>query len=109
MENCKKIKIKREVVDLTKDGIDEDVTQYLALGPNFSETPTRIPYGDYITTTEAMCRTIQMEIGNHEEKRPELEIEIANLREQVRKTLTRWIKSRPKSNLTMSERRGRKK
>ncbi len=37
-------KLKHEVFDLTKDGIDEDVKAYLQLGPDFSEVPRKLPY-----------------------------------------------------------------
>ena len=35
-EKMRKEKIKNEVIDLTKNGIDDDVKKYLALGPVFS-------------------------------------------------------------------------
>ncbi len=43
-ERIRKEKIQKEVIDLTKDGIDDDVKKYLSLGPDFCEAPTRVPY-----------------------------------------------------------------
>jgi len=34
-ERVKKVKIQKEVIDLTEKGIDEDVKKYLSLGPDF--------------------------------------------------------------------------
>ena len=39
-ERMKREKIQKEIIDLTKDGIDEDVKKYLSLGPDFCEAPT---------------------------------------------------------------------
>ena len=38
-ERTKKEKIKNEVIDLTKDGIHDDVKRYLSLGPGFVKLP----------------------------------------------------------------------
>lgn len=35
---------KVEVVDLTKQGIGDEIKSYLSLGPDFCEAPTRVPY-----------------------------------------------------------------
>ena len=40
----KKEKIKKEIVDLTKEGLDDYVKQYLSLGPDFCESPRGVPY-----------------------------------------------------------------
>ena len=60
-ERIKKEKIKDEVIDLTVDGTDEDVKQYLSLGPDFCETPRRVPYETIITETEKICSVIRKE------------------------------------------------
>jgi len=60
-ERTRQTKITHEVIDLTKDGIDEDVKAYLKLGPNFSETPKVLPYERIIIETEKMCKIIEKE------------------------------------------------
>jgi hypothetical protein len=60
-EKMRKEKIKNEVIDLTKNGIDDDVKKYLALGPDFSEAPTRVPYERIISEREKMCSVIEKE------------------------------------------------
>ena len=54
-------KLKYEIVDLTKDGVDEDIKEYLKLGLDFSETPRKIPWEKVIIETEKMCKTIEDE------------------------------------------------
>ena len=44
----KQDKIKNEVFDLTKNGIDGDIKKNLALGPDFCETPKNVPYENII-------------------------------------------------------------
>ena len=104
-------KIKHEVVDLTKNGIDDDVREYLKLGPDFSETPRTMPYEKIIIETEYMCKTIEREIETVEEadKKHELEKEIHTLREKVKKNLMRYRNKKITPNLTKQERIGRKK
>lgn len=81
-------KIQHEVIDLTKDGIDDDVKAYLRLGPNFSETPKFIPYEKLIIETEKMCKTIENEMENADATgKYELEREVHTLREKVKKLL----------------------
>ena len=60
-EEMQSKKIKVDVVDLTKDGIDPDVKKYLSLGPDFCESPTRAPYERMICETEKMCSYIRKE------------------------------------------------
>ena len=57
-QKMKKDKIKVEVVDLTKQGIDDEIKSYLSLGPDFCEAPTRVPYEKIIAETEKMCSVI---------------------------------------------------
>ena len=103
-------KIQQEVIDLTKDGIDEDVKAYLRLGPDFSETPKSIPYEKLIIETEKMCKTIEAEMEDADAtRRYELEREIHTLREKVKKLLLKAKDKKIKSNLTEQERKGRKK
>ena len=54
-------KLKYEVFDLTKDGVDEDIKEYLKLGPDFSEAPRKIPWKKVIIETERMRKTIEVE------------------------------------------------
>ena len=102
-------KIQHEVIDLTKDGISENMKTYLKLGPDFSETPKTIPYEKMIIETEKMCQVIE---GETESATPEeaynLEREAHTLREKVKKLLIRSRRQPIKPNLTEEERDGRK-
>ena len=102
-------KIKYEVFDITKDGIDEDVKAYLKLGPDFSETPRRLPYEKIIIETEKMCKVIEEEKEKKPEQANELEFELHKLREKVKKLLTKSKRKKIKSNLTEQEIIGKKK
>jgi hypothetical protein len=103
-------KIKHDVKDLTKDGIDEDVKAYLRLRPDFSETPKSLPYEKIIIETEKMCKTIEKEIEEANPTRKyELEKEIHTLREKVKKLLSTSRHKKIPSNLTKQEREGKKK
>jgi hypothetical protein len=103
-------KIQKEVYDLTKDGISDNVKAYLSLGPDFSETPNKIPYEKIIIETERMCKVIESEKENEEDRQKAsgLEREIHNLREQVKKILTQHKQKKIKSNLTSQEYNGKK-
>ena len=105
----RKNKLKYEVFDLTRDGIDEDIKEYLKLGPDFSETPGRLPYEKIIVETEKMCQIIEQEKEPNPEKAPELEREIHRLRESVKHLLKKRMDKKIKSNLTQQEEMGRKK
>ena len=83
-ERMKKEKIKKEVVDLTKNGIDNDIKQYLSLGPDFCETPRRVPYETIITETEKICSMIRKEGERKETGDDIIEREVSELREDVR-------------------------
>ena len=108
--NTTQTKIQHEVVDLTKDGIDEDIKAYLRLGPDFSETPKQIPYEKIIIETEKMCKTIEEEMTDTEPREKfQLEKEIHTLREKVKKMLSKARHQKIQSNLTEQERNGRKK
>ena len=113
-ENTEKKKLQHQVYDLTKDGIDDEVKAYLTLGPDFCETPRRLPYEKVVIETEAMCKTILDEINHVDreaepEKPQELEREAHVLRERVKQLLKKQGKKKIKSNLTREEERGRKK
>ena len=60
-------KLQHEVHDMT-----EDVREYLKLGPDFCETPRRIPYEKIIIETEKMCKVIEDEIETKPEEAEEL-------------------------------------
>ena len=103
--NRQHTKIKHGVVDLTKDGIDDDVKAYLRLGPDFSETPKRLPYEKVIIETEKMCKVIEAEMEEAgTTQKHELERETHTIREKVKKLLTRSKDIKIKSNLTEQER-----
>ena len=80
-------KLQHEVHDLTREGIDEDVKAYLKLGPDFCETPRRLPYEKIIVETERMCKVIEDEIESKPEEAEELQRESHRLREKVKKVL----------------------
>ena len=102
-------KLKHEVFDLTKDGIDDDVKAYLQLGPDFSEVPRKLPYEKIIIETEKMCKTIDEEKEMKPDQAPELEREAHRLREKVKQLLRKQKKKKIKSNITRQEELGRKK
>ena len=102
-------KLRHEVYDLTKDGVDDDVKAYLKLGPDFCETPSRIPYEKIVIETEKMCKTIEDEIESKPEERDELLRESHRLREEVKKVLRKQREKKIKSNLTHQEASGKKK
>ena len=102
-------KLKHEVYDLTKDGLDEDVKSYLKLGPDFSEAPKTLPYEKIITETERMCKIIEEEKEAKPRQAPELERETHRLREEVKHLLRKHKKKKIKSNLTHEETIGRTK
>ena len=108
-EENKKTKIKYEIFDLTKDGIDEDIKAYLKLGPDFSETPQRIPYEKVVIETEKMCKIIELEIQEKPDQTHELEKEVHRLREKVKKLLMKSKDRKLESNLTRQEQIGKKK
>ena len=101
--------IKTEVVDLTIDGIDADVKEYLALGPDFSEAPTKVPYEQLICETEKMCSIIEKEGREQKKNENEIERENRELREDVKKILENSMKQKVKSNLTSTELKGKHK
>ena len=102
-------KLQHEVHDLTREGIDKDVKAYLKLGPDFCETPRRLPYEKIIVETERMCKVIEDEIESKPEEAEELQRESHRLREKVKKVLRKQGKKKIISNLTHQERRGKKK
>ena len=97
-------------MDLTNDGIDEDVKEYLKLGTDFSETPKKMPYERIITETEYMCKIIEQEVEKAEQmEKHKLEKEIHILKEKVKKVLLIAKNTKIKSNLTRQEQIGRRK
>ena len=108
-QNPTQRKLKHEVYDLSKDGIDEDVKAYLKLGPDFCESPRRIPYEKIIIETERMCKVIEDEIEAKPDEAADLQGEAHRLREKVKQVLRTQRKKKVKSNMTHQERRGRKK
>lgn len=108
-QKMKRDKIKVEVVDLTKQGIDEDIKNYLALGPDFCEAPTKIPYEKIIAETEKMCSTIKEEGKKKKVNENEVDREIDELREEVKEILRKTKDKNYTTNLTKEEMRGKKK
>ena len=108
-ERIMKEKIQKEVIDLTKDGIDDDVKKYLSLGPDFCEAPTRVPYEQFVAETEKMCSMIKKEGEIKEIAEEIIEREVSEVREDVKSILEKAKCKRYKSNLTQEERNGKKK
>jgi hypothetical protein len=108
-KRMKKEKIKNEVIDLTKDGIDNDIKSYLSLGPGFCEAPTRVPYERIIAETEKMCTKIKREGEINEIDEEIVEHEIGEIRENVKVILEKARHKKYKTNLTKEELNGKKK
>jgi hypothetical protein len=108
-ERMKREKIQKEIIDLTKDGIDEDVKKYLSLGPDFCEAPTRIPYEQIIAETEKMCSKIKKDGEMNEITAYTIDREVNEVRENVKSILEKARCKRYQSNLTQQERDGKKK
>jgi len=108
-QKMKRDKIKVEVIYLTKQGIDEDIKEYLALGPDFCEAPTKIPYEKIIAETEKMCSTITEEGKKKKVNENEVDREIDELREEVKEILRKTKDKKYTTNLTKEEMRGKKK
>ena len=102
-------KVKEEVVDLTEEGIDEEVRKYLSLGPDFCESPSRVPYEKMICQTEKMCSTIKGVREGEGVEETEIEKELLEVREASLKILRKYKGSELHSNLTSEEMRGKKK
>ena len=105
----KRKKIKVEVVDFTKQGTDDDIKSYLSLGPNFCEAPTRVPYEKIIAETEKMCSEIKEEGRKKNVSENEVDREIDELRDEVKRILGKTKDRNYTTNLTKKEMRGKKK
>ena len=56
-EQPKKEEIKKEIVDQTKEGLDDYVKQYLSFGPDFCESPQGVPHKKILNRKdERECR-----------------------------------------------------
>ena len=99
--------IKREVVDLTKEGIDPEIRKYISLGPDFCEAPNKVPYEIIIAETEQMCYDIRRVEEKKNTDARLIEKEIQELREKIRKLLDTEKEKGVKSNLTAEEMRGK--
>ena len=111
-DDCQKMKrdkIKVEVVDLTKQGIDDEIKNYLSLGPDFCEAPTRVPYEKIIAETEKMYLVIKEEGRKKEVSENEIDREIDELREEVKGILRKTKDNNYTTNLTKEEMSGKKK
>ena len=111
-DECQKIKremIKVEVVDLTKQGIDDEIKSYLSLGSDFYEAPTRVPYEKIIAETEKMCSVIKEEGRKEKSCEDEVDREVDELREEAKEILRKTKGRNYTTNLTKEEMRGKKK
>ncbi len=108
-ERIRKERIQKEVIDLTKDGIDDDVKKYLSLGPDFCEAPTQVPYEQFVAETEKMCSMIKKEGEIKEIAEGIIEREVSKVREDVKSILEKARCKRYQSNSTQEERKGKKK
>jgi hypothetical protein len=109
MMNMRREKIRREVVDLTEEGIDGEVSKYLSLGPDFCESPRRVPYEKMICQTEKMCSVIRKARGVEGVDMVKVEKEILEVREAGLKILKKYKGAKLYSNLTSDEMKGKKK
>ena len=107
-ERRKKEKIKKEVVDLTRNGIDDDIKQYLSLVSDFCETPRRVPCETIITETEKICSIIRKEGKRKETDDDIIEREVSDMREDVRVILERARHKKYPSNLN-NKRKGERR
>ncbi|CAB4003047.1 Hypothetical predicted protein [Paramuricea clavata] len=105
----KKEKIKNEVVDLTKDAIDNDIKSYLSLGPGFCEASTGVSYENIIAETEKMCTKIKREGEINKTEEEIVEHEIGEIRENVKVILEKAMHKKYKTNFTKEELNGKKK
>ena len=108
-ENKTSNKIKRSIVDLTRDCIDDDVKAYLSLGSDFAESPTRIPYENIICEIEAICSKIKRETGEDVTQIQEGEKEIILLKKKINRMLEKAQTKKFSSNLSQTEIKGKKK
>ena len=106
-ERMRKELIKKDFVDLTKNGIDPEIKAYLALGPDFCESPHRIPFELIIAETEKMCTDIRKALEEKTVDERIIEMETQELREKTRKLLEKERGKKLKSNLTKEEKSGK--
>ena len=99
-QNMKRDKIKVEVVDLTKQSIDEEIKSYLSLGPDICEAPTRVPHEKIIAGTEKMCSVINEEGKKKRVSENEVDREIDEPREEVKEILGKTKDRNYTTNLT---------
>ena len=103
-------KIRVDVVDLTKNQeLDSDQKAYLALGPDFCETPKRIPYEKVICETEKMCQMVKKKRIENAVSEVEIENELTKIRSDCDRILSQQMKTKLISNLTEEEKRGKMK
>ena len=107
-QRMKETKIGVEVIDLTIDGIDEEVKRYLALGPDFCEAPRRVPYEEIISETEKICSIIK-EGEIRETAEEEIELEVSQVRDKVKTVIKKAVNKKFRSNLPREERVGKTK
>jgi hypothetical protein len=101
--------IRNEVIDLTRDGIDQDVKSYLSLGPGFAETHQEVPYEDYIAGVEKVCQMIKVEQEVGEITEQQSNEQQTKIRKEIQKVMKTTVGKRFKSNLKPNEKRGRNK
>ena len=99
--------IKREVVDLTKDGISDNVKEFLALGPDFAITPKEFPVEDYIAATENICHKIELEFHAEEITEQQKINQQQKIRRNVQELLKKEAKKPIRQNLNTKEKKGK--
>lgn len=83
--------------------------KYLALGPDFCEAPTKVPYEQIIAETERNVYGDKKDCGVRETDEEMTEREISEICENVKVILENASHRKYKTNLTKEEVNGKKK
>ena len=89
--------------------VDDDIKQYLSLGPDFCEITRRVPYERTIAETEKICSMIRREGEITQTDKEIIEPKIGEIREEVKVILEKARHKRYPSNLSKEETRGKYK
>jgi hypothetical protein len=116
--------IKFEVKNLTDEELDQDVVEYLKLGPNFAVAPRKLPVEDVVIETERVAKRFEKKafqiIQLCEEQRRNMsrlermsynqkKADARELRKKVQEAIKKQKNKPLESNLTRTEVRGKKK
>ena len=99
--------IRREVVDLTKDGISDNVRKFLNLGPDFAMTPRELPVEQYIAATEEVCKRMEDEQNNGVRTEQQKLCDQEAMRKEVQDLLIKGMKKPVRRNLSKDEWKGK--